>query len=28
MNEEGKIANMCKIWKEHWGLGEQGWGES
>ena len=25
MNEEGKVANMCKIWNAPWPLAELGW---
>ena len=25
MNEEGKVANMCKIWNAPWALAELGW---
>ena len=25
MNEECKIANMCKIWNAHWAVAELGW---
>ena len=28
MNEEGKIANTCKIWNAHWALAEHGWAQS